>query len=80
MSDQFPKKKDQKKRKSPLGDYAKYSTIGFQMLVIILGGILGGRYLDHLFQLRFPVITLLLAIVSVALAIYIAIKDFIRFK
>jgi hypothetical protein len=50
------------------------------MMAIIFGGTMGGRYLDKIFHLTFPIITLIAAILSVSLAIYVAIKDFIRFK
>jgi hypothetical protein len=50
------------------------------MMAIIFGGTMGGRYLDKILHLTFPVCTLIAAILSVFLAIYIVIKDFIRFK
>jgi hypothetical protein len=50
------------------------------MIVVIGGGIMGGRYLDRILHLPYPVITVVFSLLSVALAIYIAIKDFIKFK
>jgi hypothetical protein len=48
------------------------------MLTIILIGVFGGIKLDDWLELKFPVFTILLSIVSVILAIYYSIKDFIR--
>jgi hypothetical protein len=67
-------------KKNPLKNYAKYSSIAFQMLVIILLGVFGGYKLDQYLELKFPVFTLVLSLASVALAIYYAIKDFLKNK
>ncbi len=67
-----------KKEKKALNAYAKYSSIAFQMLVIILAGVFGGRELDKWIQLGFPVFTLFFSILAVILAIYYVIKDFLR--
>jgi len=51
------------------------------MMVIILGAVFGGIKLDDwVTQMDFPLFTLLFSIIGIVLAIYIAIKDFIRFK
>lgn len=80
MSNQ--QEKNQKKRdQNPLKTYAKYSSIGFQMLAIVLLAVFGGMKLDDWVEgIQFPLFTLLLSIFGIALAIYHAIKDFIRFK
>jgi len=69
---------ESKKEKKTLKAYARYSSIAFQMLVIILAGALGGRELDKWVEWEFPVFTLVLSILAVILAIYTVIKDFIR--
>ena len=66
--------------KNPLNNYAKYSALVFQMAVIIFGGCYLGIYLDNRFQTKTPVFTASLALFSVFLAIYFAIRDFIRKK
>ena len=69
------------KGQNPLKEYAKYSHIGFQMLTIILLGVFGGLKLDEWVEsIDFPLFTLVLSIGGVVLAIYFAIKDFVRFK
>ncbi|MGM0496655.1 MAG: AtpZ/AtpI family protein [Bacteroidota bacterium] len=69
------------KGQNPLKEYAKYSHIGFQMLAIIFLAVFGGLKLDELVDsIGFPLFTLVGSILGVVLAIYFAIKDFIRFK
>jgi len=67
-----------KKEKKALNAYARYSSIAFQMLVIMLAGVFGGRELDKLVDWDFPIFTLVLTIMAVFLAIYTVIKDLIR--
>lgn len=71
-----------KKNKNKSGDYlnayARYSSLAFQMLFIILAGVFGGLKLDEWLQWRFPVFTVILSVLAVVLAIYYAIKDFLK--
>lgn len=64
--------------KKPSNEYIRYSGIAFQMIAIILIGVFGGLKLDKLLSLKFPVFTLLLITLALILAIYTAIKDFIK--
>jgi F0F1-type ATP synthase assembly protein I len=64
--------------KKTLNNYAKYSSMGIQMGAIIVGGVLGGIQLDKWLQLKFPVFTLVLTLLSVFLAIYYFIKDLLK--
>ena len=66
-----------KKANNPLHNYAKYSGIAIQMLVIIAGGVVGGYYLDKWVG-TIPLFTILFSFLSVFLAIYISIKDFLK--
>lgn len=66
------------KKKKYLNNYARYSSIAVQMLVIILGGIWGGVELDKIVDLGFPLFTVLFSFLSVGLAIYVVIKDLIK--
>lgn len=63
---------------NPLKSYAKYSSIAFKMGIIILLGVLASTRLDKFLNWDTPVCTLILSILSVALAIYISIKDFLK--
>lgn len=49
-----------------------------QMAAIIVGGVLGGIQLDKWLNWGFPVFTLVLTLLSVFLAIYYFIRDFIK--
>jgi len=72
------KPKTDKEKRPPLESYARYSNLAFQMFAIIGIGIFGGVKLDQWLKIGFPVFTVLLSIISVAGAIYIAIKDLIK--
>lgn len=71
----MPDKEPQK----PLNDYAKYSGLAIQMAVIIGAGCYGGYKLDeHFKNTDTPIYTIILSLVSIALAMYIVLKDFIK--
>lgn len=74
------KKKSPNKAKKQLGGYAKYSSIALQMGLIITGGSLGGLKLDQYLENGFPFFTLSFSILSVVLAVYLAIKDIIKYN
>jgi hypothetical protein len=71
-----------KKNKNKPGDYlnayARYSSLAFQMLFIILAGVFGGIKLDEWLQWKFPVFTVILSLLAVVLSIYYAVKDFLK--
>ncbi|MCR4560467.1 MAG: AtpZ/AtpI family protein [Bacteroidales bacterium] len=56
---------------------AKYTSAAFEMAAVIVLGALGGRWLDGEFSTS-PVWTLVLTVVSVALGLYLFIKDIIK--
>lgn len=64
--------------KNKFKSYAKYSNLAFQMMAIIVLGTFGGLKLDEYVNWGFPVFTILFSLGSVALAIYISVKDFIK--
>jgi hypothetical protein len=66
------------KKKKLLYSYSRYSSIAFQMLIIILVGVFGGIKLDKWLQFRFPVFTIVLSFTSVVLAIYTVTRDLIK--
>ena len=68
---------NKKKNSNP---YIKYSSIAMQMAIIIVGGTFGGKWLDSFIEIKFPVFTLTLSILSVFFAVYYAIKDIIKFN
>ena len=60
-----------------LNSYARYSSLAFQMLVIILLGVFAGLKIDQWLHTK-PVFTVILSIVFVFLSIYYATKDLLR--
>ena len=66
-----------KNPKNKLNNYAKYSSLTFQMAIIIIAGVFGGLKIDEYFNTK-PVFTLILSILSVVIAVYFAIKDLIN--
>ena len=66
------------KKKKSLDNYTRYSSIAFQMLIIILIGVFGGIKLDEWLKLTVPVFTIILSILSVILAIYTVTKDLLK--
>ncbi|MDD5570185.1 MAG: AtpZ/AtpI family protein [Bacteroidales bacterium] len=66
--------------KQQFNNYTKYTNLAFTMIVIILVGVFAGFKLDEFLKWKFPVFTVVLSILSVILAIYYAVKDFIKMK
>jgi len=58
--------------------FLKYTGIATRMAVIIVGGTMGGRYLDKYLQNDFPIFTLILTLASVGFAMYLTIRDIAR--
>ncbi|MBK5286475.1 MAG: AtpZ/AtpI family protein [Bacteroidia bacterium] len=50
------------------------------MLVIIFAGTYGGLRLDKTLSFKFPLFTIVLSLLSVAVAIWLAVKDFSKKK
>jgi ATP synthase protein I len=75
-------KNEQPKKKKPdaLKEYGKYSSLAFQMVIIIGGLTWLGHWIDSFTGWHFPVFLVVFAMLSVVLAIYYAIKDLIKFK
>lgn len=68
-------------KKKPLNDYGRYMSMATTMAVIIVGGTFLGRWLDKwMGNDKFPVFTLVLALFSVFVAMWIFIRDFIKKK
>jgi F0F1-type ATP synthase assembly protein I len=61
-------------------NYARYSTIAFQMIVIVLGGVFLGYKIDHWLHLNKPIFLITLSILSGFLALYLAFKDLLKLK
>lgn len=66
--------------KDQINNYAKYSALAFQMAAIIGLGTFGGYKLDQLLGLKFKIFTVVFSLLSVIIAIYFAVKDFLKPK
>lgn len=62
-------------RKNQLNSYARFSGIAFQMIVIIGLGSYGGVKLDESYPNEYHFFTLLCSLASVAIAMYVVIKQ-----
>ena len=60
-----------------LNNYAKYTGIAFEMAAIIALGVWGGVTWDKHTSWKFPVFTVICSLSGVAIALYIAVKDFL---
>jgi len=78
MEEETREKKQKKPPNKGLNEYAKYSGIAFQMIAIIGLTTWGGIKLDELSGFSNPVFTIILSLLGVFAAIYIAIRDFIK--
>ena len=63
---------------SPLKFYAKYSSLAFQMIIIILAGAFGGRELDKLVSRNFPAFTVGLTILAVILSVIYGMREIFK--
>ena len=73
-------KKPDKGKDNPLKFYAKYSSLALQMIVIILAGAFGGKALDKITSIEFPVFTLILTILAVVIATIYGMRELFKEK
>jgi F0F1-type ATP synthase assembly protein I len=64
----------------PLKNYSRYSTIVFQLLIIILAGVFIGHKLDVWLHSKKPIFLLITSVIAVFLALYITLRDLIKKK
>ena len=69
-----------KNNKNQAFNYAYYSGLGFQMIAVVMLGVFGGIKLDKYLALKFPIFTLVFSLLSVFIAMYLMLKDFINKK
>jgi hypothetical protein len=63
-----------------VNNYMKYSSMVFQLAIVIGLGVWGGRSLDKYLDLKFPAFTLILLFVALFAGMYWTLKDFIKKK
>lgn len=64
--------------KDPLKNYGHYSTIAFQLLIIILIGVYLGHKLDLWLNTGKPIFLLILSVISIFLAMYITFRGLMK--
>ena len=77
---QSQEKKSRKEPESKGRGFARYTGMAFQMVGIILITTWGGTKLDAITHFKTPVFTIILSLFGVFAAIYVILKDFIKFK
>ena len=60
--------------------FFKYGNIAIQMGVIIGLSTWGGQKLDGYYKMSTPVFTIVLSLLGISAALYVALKDFIKPK
>lgn len=65
------------KPKKKIDDFIRYSSLAFEMIVIMAVGTWSGILIDDWLELGFPVFTLVLMILSVIGAIYYVVRKFL---
>ena len=79
--DKHPQKqKRDKKQDPPLKSFVHYSSMGFQMVFVILIFFWAGSKLDERSSNEKPVFTAILTVLGVFAGIYLMLKDFIGKK
>ncbi|MFO7622705.1 MAG: AtpZ/AtpI family protein [Bacteroidales bacterium] len=73
-----PNEPEKEKENSGLQNYARYSGMAFQMIVIIGLATWGGVKLDELLSMKTPVFTIVLSLLGVFTALYVSLKDLIK--
>lgn len=80
IQDQPKKGKTGKQNNNDLKNYARYSGMAVQMVVIIAVMTYAGVWLDERREAETPVFTLILSLLGVFAALYSVLKDFIGKK
>ena len=75
-----PKESKNPKRSSRIRSYARFSGIAIQMIVIIGLGTYGGYKLDEAYPNDYSAYTLICSLSSVAIALYLMIKQATNFS
>ena len=65
------------KKVEKVNAFARFSSVGIQMAVIIVGFVLLGNYLDGYFNNKTPWLTIVLSLLGVFAGLYLVIKEVI---
>ncbi|MBN2777731.1 MAG: AtpZ/AtpI family protein [Bacteroidales bacterium] len=74
MSEQ-KNKDDLKETQKGVNKFIRFSSLAFEMAIIIAGGTYGGVWIDEYFNLETPIFTIVLSLFSVFASLYLVIKQ-----
>ena len=66
--------------KPKVNNYARYSSMVFQLAAVIGLGVWGGRKLDQYLELKFPAFTLVFLFIAIFGGMYWTVKDLVKKK
>lgn len=64
------KEKENKEKKKQLNNWVTFSGLAFQMIIVILGGVLLGIWLDGKYENKFSVFTISCSLLGVFISLY----------
>ena len=67
------------KKNNPLNDYARFSAIGIQMIVIIGLGVYAGIKLDEKYPNKYKLFTIIFSLLAIGIALYSVIRQVTEF-
>ena len=65
-------------KKKPFEQYARYSSIAFQLVAIVLIGVFIGHKLDQYFSQEPPIFTLIFSLIFVVFAILLVVRQVMK--
>jgi len=71
-------KGDDHEKMNYMSEYAKYSSLIFQMIAIVAIGFFGGAELDKLMNMKSPVFTIILTIFTSFAAVYYLFRTLLK--
>lgn len=71
-------KKNEDEKVKKVNSFAKFSSAGIQMGVLIVAGVYLGKYLDEKFQFESPWMTIVFALLGVFIGLYVVIREVIK--
>ena len=80
MEEQQQRDDQNQKKSNPLNAYARFSAIGFQMIVIIGLGVFAGVKLDEKYPNKYKLFTLVLSLLAIGGALYSVIRQVTDFS
>ncbi|MDB4089029.1 AtpZ/AtpI family protein [Flavobacteriales bacterium] len=71
-------KKNENSEIKKVNSFAKFSSAGIQMGVLIVAGVYFGEWLDKKFEFESPWMTIVFALLGVFIGLYIVIREVIK--